>query len=213
MKTPVLALAIITVATTSFAADAQIPSPKPWLKGVVDKARILATKKVKAGPAEDQWKADIKALIDDTLHWDALTRRALGRNWKKRSPAEQEEFAKLLREMIEASYQSKLRVSSRQDVSGKIEIVWLEETVKKDKAVSIARVKSGKSEAVLEFKMMHEAGNWRVYDVTIDDVSTVRTYRSQFGKIIAKEGFDELMNRMRRKTEEIRNGLADVSAP
>ena len=51
-----------------------------------------------------------------------------------------------------------------------------------------------------------------VYDISIDDVSTVRTYRSQFRKIISLDGFPSLLARLRSKTDEIRSGRADVSS-
>ena len=42
--------------------------------------------------------------------------------------------------------------------------------------------------------------------MTIDDVSTLRTYRSQFNKIIAEKGFPELIERMKKKVEDVKAG-------
>ena len=79
----------------------------------------------------------------------------------------------------------------------KVVIDWLEEEVKGNKAKVAAQVKSKKRKAVLEFKLLWAKDRWRVYDIAIDDVSTVRTYRSQFRKLIAEKGFPELINRMK----------------
>ena len=198
------------------ARAAEVDAPKPWLRSLVDKARKLADRRVAPGSnAEAKWKTDIKAVIDDILDWDELTKRSLGRHWKARSEAEKTEFSRLLREMIEASYQSKLRLAARDDSKKpkKVEIEWLEEKVNGRRASAAARLKADRTVAVLEFKLRWAANRWRVYDVAIDDVSTVRTYRSQFGKIIGKEGFGELLKRVRRKTEEIRKGLGEIAPP
>lgn len=212
----VTAILALTLAAAPAAEAKTTPSPRPWLESVIDRAQKLATKNFEAkSAAETKWKSEIKETIDDILDWNELTERALGRHWKKRTPAEQVEFAKLLREMIEASYQSKLRLAAtkKTDTKAKVEIEWLDEKVEKDTATSTARFKVGKSVAVLEFKMSYANDRWRVYDVSIDDVSTVRTYRSQFGKIIGKEGYAALVERLRSKTDEIRSGRADISPP
>lgn len=210
----VAALAIS--ATPLPAANASTPpSPRPWLESIIERATKLATREVNGAEAEKAWEAEIEATIDDVLHWDELTRRALGRHWEKRNADEQKEFSALLREMIEASYRSKLRrnAGSKVDRPTKIEIEWLAEKLRGDKATSTTKVKAGRDVAVIEFKLLHADTGWRIYDVSIDDVSTVRTYRSQFGKIIAKSGFEELMSRMRTKTEEIRAGRATFNKP
>jgi phospholipid transport system substrate-binding protein len=198
---------------TATETKSKAPSPRPWMESVLERGKALATRKVEAGsPAEEKWRQETKALIDDTLDWPELTEQAFGRQWQTLKPAQQEQFSKLLREMIEASYQSKLKLVSRGDVkepqNAKIE--WLEETVESDQAQSSARVRGDKNVAVLEFKMKWKNNRWRVWDVAIDDVSTVRTYRTQFGKLMGKEGFDGLIARMKTKTVEIREGRAEI---
>jgi phospholipid transport system substrate-binding protein len=188
------------------------PSPKPWVKGVVDKAHALAKRKVDSGgDAEAKWREEAKALIDDTLDWPEMTEQALGREWKKLDDKQKKDFSGLLREMIEASYQSKLRLVAKGDVKKpeQVKIEWLDEKQDGDGASVTARVKTEKNVGVIEFRMKWHDGRWRVWDVSIDEVSTVRTYRTQFGKLIGKEGFAALMDRMRSKTDEIRAGRAE----
>lgn len=197
----------------STAHASKLGSPKPWLKKKVDQAHKLSQRKVKPGSkAEKVWQNDAKVLIDDMLDWPEMTEKSLGREWKNRTPAEQKQFSELLREMIEASYRSKLKMASKGSVKkpSKVKIDWLKEEVKGNKAVVEANVKADKREAVLEFKMLHKNGRWQVYDLGIDDVSTVRTYRSQFRKLIKQEGFEELIKRMKTKIADIKSGRATL---
>lgn len=189
--------------------------PRPWLEAKVEAAKNLSIKKVKAdSPEADKLQKDIRALIDDMLDWQEMTERSLGREWEKRTKAEQDEFSKILREMIEASYESKMRMASKGKVKkpGEVTITWLEEEVSQDKGKVTARVSADKTTVILEFSLIWKNGRWSVYDLAIDDVSTVRTYRSQFRKLITDKGFDALLVRMRDKAKEIREGRADIAS-
>lgn len=212
---PVLLGGLALAGPAEAKAENALPSPRPWLEKKVEKARALSTRKVKEGtPAAKKLEKDVRALIDEMLDWDEMTRRSLGSEWKKRTPAEQTEFSKILREMIEASYESKMRLASRGNVKKPkaVKITWLEETVKRGKAKLSAQIEAEKTKAILEFSLIHDGKGWQVYDLAIDDVSTVRTYRSQFRKLIADKGFEGLLERMRSKVKDIREGRGDLAS-
>ncbi|MEL6189546.1 MAG: ABC transporter substrate-binding protein [Myxococcota bacterium] len=200
---------------TAPAGAAERPSPRAWLEAKVKAAHKLSQRKVEPDtPAEKQWQADGKALIDDIIDWDELTRRALGSNWRKRSKPEQKRFAGLLRKLIESSYRSRLRFAVREkpDRPKDVEVDWLEEDVKPEKAHLVAKVNAGEDSVLLGFKLRWD-DRWRVYDVAIDDLSTVRTYRSNFRKIIDKEGWKGLIARLESKIADIEAGRAEFARP
>ena len=211
----VLSSVLITALISANPASASgPPHPKAWLQKVVDQAAGLAKRKVEPDtPQEEKWQTEARLLIDDMIDWKRMTQDSLGTQWKDRTAKEQEEFSALLREMIEASYRSKLKLAARGNVKkpAKIDIQWLEEEVKGDKAKVAAKVNMDKKNAILEFSLFWGGDRWRVYDLAIDDVSTVRTYRSQFRKLISEKGFDGLLARMRDKTVEIREGRAELA--
>ena len=207
-----LALAPISQAAT----QTNLPSPKPWLKAKVEKARKLSERKVKAGSPEAQkLKDELKTLIDETLDWSTMTRRSLGRSWKKLSNKQRADFSVLLRQLIEASYQSKMKMASKKDIDRpkKVSIDWGEPSFKRKTAKIDAKVKADKTKTFLGFDLSWDGDKWRVYDVVIDDVSTVRTYRSQFRKLIEDKGFPELMRRMQAKLKDIEAGRAGITTP
>jgi phospholipid transport system substrate-binding protein len=203
---------VASSASASALAEKQT-GPKPWLRNVIDRALSLSKKKVDAGTdGEAKWRDEAKALIDDALDWPEMTEQAIGRDWKNLNDAQKKEFSKLLREMIEASYQSKLKMVTRGGIKKpeSVKIEWLDEKQEGSDASITARAKTEKNVAVFEFKLKEKSGHWKIWDVSIDDVSTVRTYRTQFAKIKAQDGFEALLTRMRNKTEEIRAGRAEL---
>jgi phospholipid transport system substrate-binding protein len=60
-----------------------------------------------------------------------------------------------------------------------------------------------RDEYTLDYRLMKKEGRWLVYDVVIEEVSLVSNYRSQFNKIINSQGFNELMKKLRTRSEEI----------
>jgi phospholipid transport system substrate-binding protein len=211
---PVLTLVLMGAGGTKPAGAGNAPSPMPWLKSTVEKARKLATRQVQPdSPQEEAWRADVKKTVDDILAWDQLTERALGRHWQDRTPKEREEFAKLLREMIEASYESKMRMSARGKLEkpAEVKIDWGEEKIEGDTGSALAKIKADKTKADLLFHLSWDGTRWRVFDIEIDGVSTVRTYRTQFGKLMERGGFSAVLERMRKKVAELRSGKGELS--
>jgi phospholipid transport system substrate-binding protein len=54
--------------------------------------------------------------------------------------------------------------------------------------------------------MIRKDGEWKVYDVVIENVSLVRNYRSTYDEIARKEGIDRLLQRMEEKLAELKSG-------
>ena len=59
-----------------------------------------------------------------------------------------------------------------------------------------------KTEVPVEYRLHRLGDRWAAYDVLIDNVSLVSTYRSQFDRIIQSGGFSDLLKRMRDKERE-----------
>lgn len=211
---PALLSGIALASEAQAKAEAAPGSPRPWLEDKVERAKNLSLKKVKAdSPEAKKLEGDIRGLINEMLDWDELTQRSMGTQWAKLTADQQREFSKILREMIETSYESKMRLASKGNVKKpkEVKITWLEEEVGKNSGKVVAQVAAEKTKAILQFDLLYRDGAWKVYDVSIDDVSTVRTYRSQFRKIISDKGFDALVERMKSKIADIRSGRGDLS--
>jgi phospholipid transport system substrate-binding protein len=59
--------------------------------------------------------------------------------------------------------------------------------------------KSGTDYSVT-YKLLREDGDWRIYDVIVENVSLINNYRAQFGRIIRKSSFKELVERIKQKS-------------
>jgi phospholipid transport system substrate-binding protein len=51
--------------------------------------------------------------------------------------------------------------------------------------------------------LLKKADGWVIYDIVIDDISLVETYRDAYTEIIEKEGWDSLISRMEEKAAQL----------
>lgn len=169
------------------------------VRQVNDKLQTLIKKKTPAGSAEEkQQAAEITSKLQSFLDVDELGHRAMHDQWSKLTPAQQVEFTKLLREIVEGHYVRALR--SEVDYT----VAYLGEKPQGDEttvSTELRLTKNGKKQVIgVDYSLHKDNGNWRVVDIVTDGVGLVENYRSQFNQVIAKEGIDGLLARMRKKT-------------
>ena len=138
----------------------------------------------------------IREIINEVFDWNELSRRTLGRNWKKFSPEQRKEFTHLFSRLLEGIYADRLLAYTDEKV------IFEKETELKKGRVEVAshiRLADGKR-IPLNYRMIEKDGNWRVYDVVIEGVSMVKNYRGQFREILSKKKPEDLIETLKKKT-------------
>jgi len=168
-------------------------------KTVDEVVRVVTDKELKKPANEQKRRRELKAAIGRIFDYDEMAKRSLATHWKDRTPAERKEFVQLYETLLENSYASKIESYDRE------KIVYDRETNDGTYAEVRSRVITPKrDEYSLNYRLINEGGKWKVYDVVIEGVSLVSNYRTQFNKIIAGQGYGELVRKLRAKSEEIR---------
>lgn len=170
------------------------------LNSAVDKN--LRTKTELGSPEDKRVKNEIKEHASELLDYTELCKRALGEHWDKMAEKQRTEFVATLKELIERNYVKQLRTNLDYDVN------YGEESINGQEAKVVTTIKlrtKGKlTDAQIEYRMISGAAGWKVYDVITDELSLVRNYRSQFQRIIAGQGYDGLITKMKTKLTEER---------
>jgi phospholipid transport system substrate-binding protein len=136
----------------------------------------------------------LKSLINGMFSFQELGKRALGKTWATLKKPDQDSFVAVFRKMVENS--SIKRLESYRADSTQYSVA----TGTGDKTVVTAMVfNRGKSSKVV-YKLFLEGTNWKAWDLILDDVSSLRSYRDQFSSIVGKEGFEGLMKRLRKNS-------------
>src|SRR5450432_2951585 len=108
-----LSFSLIVILFALFAVPALAGTSGPGttaVKSANEKISGLLKQKVTAGSKEEKDLAGkVTGSVRDFLDIDELGKRAMGDQWAKLTPAQQQEFQTTLRELIEANYVSGLR--------------------------------------------------------------------------------------------------------
>ncbi len=143
-------------------------------------------------------KVKISGTVQGYLGVQSLSQRTLGVYWKQASEDEKKRFMGLYVQILEQTYLGRIEGYS----GGRVD--YLQERVKDDKAILDTKFVTEKVEIPVQYKMVLKTGNWQIYDVLIEGVSLVRSYRSTYSEILRKEGFTGLFGRMEEKLKEMK---------
>jgi phospholipid transport system substrate-binding protein len=148
--------------------------------------------------SKEQQIAIIGEKIDNVFDFKELSRRTLGKQWKKMSADQQTEFVKLFKELLQGVYADRLLAYSDQKVIFDKEIM-----LKKGRAEVQSYLQTSDGKKIpLFYRLTDKSGSWKVYDIIIEGVSMVKNYRTQFREIISKDSPDKLLEILRKKVKQ-----------
>lgn len=157
------------------------------VKAVIDNPQLLPYEK----------KLRLREVILPRFDTEEMAKRTLGIHWKTYK-GRRDEFVPLFVALLEKVY---LNMGMLEKARG-VEIAILSERVDDDFAEVYTKVITKNGEHPVTYRLLRTPGGWKVYDILIENVSMVSNYRTQFNKIITTSSFDELLKKLREKTEE-----------
>ena len=160
------------------------------LKTLADPAFQAKTREVKI--------KEVGGIVGTIFDYKELSKRTLGRDWKKMSADQQKEFVELFTELLQGVYADRLLAYSDQKVVFEKELM-----LKKGSAeVQSYILNTDGNKIPLFYRLTDKSGSWRVYDIIIEGVSMVKNYRTQFRQILAKDPPDKLIEILREKVNK-----------
>lgn len=141
-----------------------------------------------------QRRADIRKITESLFDFNEMSERSLGGVWTQASPAERQEFIRLFSALIATAYMGKIEQYAGEPIT------YVGERVNGDEAAVQSRVVTPKgSEVGIEYRMYRADGRWTVYDIYVDGISLVGSYKAQFNRIIQRGSFADLLKQLRLK--------------
>ena len=130
-----------------------------------------------------------------------ISRKILGKYWKKRTLTEQKVFIDLLSQMfIKEAFKNSGKFFSA------LELIYGQTTINKSQAkVPLIVVHEKEGEIIIDFHLHKYHDQWQVVDVDLDKISMRSNLRSQLYKIISKNGYQELVRRMKEKLASLKS--------
>ena len=206
---PVLTLGLFSV-LVFFAAPARAVTPTETLRPAAEEVtRILEDPALKS--LTEERKARIRAVVSDLFDYPEIGRRVLGRHWHSLSPSARTEFIYLFRDFVEYTYLPKISLYQGERVR------FVGESVDGDLATVRAVVLTKGKEVPVSYRLDQHDSRWRIFDISVEGISFVNNYRSQFDQIITRGSFRDLTERLKQKLasppEETPPGVAPFRRP
>lgn len=155
---------------------------------------ILKNPALKTDAKKNERRDQLRRAIYARFDFGEMARRSLGAEWRNLSSKQQEEFTKLFTDLLERAYLDQIESYNNE------KFVYLKETIDQDYAEVQSKVVTGKGEEYsLDYRLRQAGRDWKVYDVVVENISLVNNYRSQFGRVIANQSYDELVRKMKDK--------------
>jgi phospholipid transport system substrate-binding protein len=185
-----LVAALMLSAPLAYATEAEsfVKGKQTELTDLVRKAKT---------PADEK---RIQDAFDATLDYDAVARESLKESWDGLKPEERAEFQDVLKKLVRAAYRKNLKRIKDYDVNYSGESKGEAGQVVRTTAKS--RTNAREEPVSIDYVVRESAGKWRVVDIVTEGSSMVGNYRNQFRRIIKKQGFSELIRRMKTKADK-----------
>jgi len=190
-------LALLT-AFCGFAHAAAEQSPEALVKQVTAEVldAIKGDQKLAAGDRQAALKLAEDKVIPH-IDFEEATRLAVGRAWSQASPEQKKQLVAEFRRMLVRIYSSAIQPYEGQTIE-----------------VAPVRMKPGDSEVTVhntfkrasggkpvgfDYSMRKTEQGWKIYDIVVEGVSLVLTYRSEFDSLVKQEGVEGLIKRLAAK--------------
>lgn len=196
----VKALLSVLLLCYSIAASATSASPLELVQQTAERM-LSALETNKDVIANDPTR--IYALVDEIAvpHFDfeRMSSWVLGKHWRTASPEQRALFTEQFRALLIRTYATAMAEYSGQKIN------YL--PFKADPAATEVTVKTeieqpGGPSIPINYSLFQNNGEWKVYDVIIDNTSLVANYRSSFASEIRNGGLDALIAKLAARTQQ-----------
>ncbi len=185
------------------AAAAPVATPRDVVQAAVNHVIVVVQER-----QDEMWatpdgatkrRAELRRIAGDLFDFDEMARRALSRHWTSRTPSEQVEFVQLFTDLLERTYISRIESYAGERILYPAEVIDGSYATVRSRIV----VPKRRTETPLDYRLHLVDGRWKVFDIAIDGVSFVSTYRIEFNRIIQQSSYASLVERMRKQRLQI----------
>jgi phospholipid transport system substrate-binding protein len=183
---------VLFVVLAPFAGlEAWAESPSQQIQQTLQ--QVITVVSASPGTSDRERRKALREVLVPRFDFFEMAKRSLGKHWNN-IPGRQDEFVAAFADFLGHSYVGK--ISSYKDEK----ILFVGESTDKELAEVDTKVVPAKGDPMSVNYLLHRVnGEWKVYDVVVENISLVKNYQSQFNRIITRGSFDDLLKRMREK--------------
>ena len=136
----------------------------------------------------------VHSISEELFDFVVLSKRSLGRRWNDLSLEKRKEFVELYKLLLQDSY-------TRRIISYEDEKVIFGKEMRYSERIAEVRTTlvTNTNDIPINYRLIKMKEQWKVYDVVIEGVSLVTTYRNQFREVLANRTLEDLFEILRKK--------------
>ncbi|MDQ7073437.1 MAG: ABC transporter substrate-binding protein [Gammaproteobacteria bacterium] len=143
----------------------------------------------------------VESIIMPNFDFNKIAKLALGKNWRKATAEQREQFIEQFRLLLIRTYSTAMLEYTDQEIKF---LPFRGDLKKKKVKVPMEIIQSGGPSIPMVLSMyLNKQDQWKVYDVKIEGVSLVTNYRSTFSDQIRTDGMDKLIENLAKKNEKV----------
>ncbi|MGD9009494.1 MAG: ABC transporter substrate-binding protein [Desulfobacteraceae bacterium] len=177
----------------------EVLSPRAALQGPIDEIiKVLNDPGYKTPDQRADQRNKIWQIANPMFDFTEISRRSVGKPWKKFSEQEKIRFTEVFSKFFGATYIDKLQGEYNNE---KIDIG--KELIKGNRALVQTKLLRESTAVALDFRLKQSGGQWKIYDVLVENgVSLVKNYRVQFASALQKESPAQLIEKLEKRLAE-----------
>ncbi len=172
-----------------FADDQE--SAQTLLKGKLDGVLIILQNK---GMEIKEKKQKLAEIVGPIFDFTLMAKLTLGKKyWPGLTTEEKTRFTEIFTRCLKESYLEKMMLYTDEKIDYK-------ETVQTGKKVHITTLLVSKYNKIeMLYKLYRSKKGWRIYDIEIQGISIITTYKSQFDQVLTKGNMSDLLSELEKK--------------
>jgi len=198
MMKSLITFLLLWIASPAWANATEQDNPKVVVEKTVNGILHALEGRKDQNKLTDKDRDAIRQQVEGRFDYREMARRSVGKIWKKQSSDQQTAFTETFRQLLERSYGNRLAAYHGQTVE------FDDAEFKKNKARVKTRVMDSNKTTPVEYRLHQRDGTWQVYDIKIEGVSLVGTFRKDFKGPLKKDGFDGLLKTLKEKVEQLK---------
>jgi phospholipid transport system substrate-binding protein len=140
----------------------------------------------------------VKRILIPHIDLNRMSALVVGKYWSAASDAQRSQFEEEFTHFVTRTYSNALSSYSNE----KVRFFPIRGGVKGDHAEVKSAIDQTNGESVaVSYRLILSGGEWKVYDFSVEGVSIVENYRSQFAEVLRSNGLTGLIQRLKQQNQ------------
>jgi phospholipid transport system substrate-binding protein len=202
----------LAVSAPEGAAAESLEEPQKVIQKISDELQAILKKdrkRLKNDPAYVYRLAD--EILVPHIDFGRVSSLALGKHWRRARPAQKKEFVKQFKLLLIRTYATAFTEIKEWEIR---HMPVKRGKRKGDVFVRTKVLRPGAQPVSVDYRMyLSKSGRWKVYNVKIENISLITTYRTKFQQEIRRGGMDGLIRLLKSKNNKrVKKLAADEEA-